>query len=154
MSGISIVWTGEREFAAHLHALTVKMETASRVAVDRSSMVLIREAKRNASGPPRLAKNGTKGARPGEGPGVVTGRLRNSITVIERGPAGRFGWQAKVGPTVIYARRLELGFTGTDSLGRHYNQPPYPFMAPAFKTLMAGEAERIFREAWAAAARA
>ena len=26
--------------------------------------------------------------------------------------------------TMVYARRLEYGFTGTDSLGRSYNQPP------------------------------
>jgi predicted Fe-S protein YdhL (DUF1289 family) len=26
--------------------------------------------------------------------------------------------------TMEYARRLEFGFVGTDSLGRHYNQPP------------------------------
>lgn len=29
--------------------------------------------------------------------------------------------------TMIYARRLEYGFTGTDSLGRAYNQPPRAF---------------------------
>lgn len=29
-------------------------------------------------------------------------------------------------------RRLEFGFTGTDSLGRTYDQPPYPHVGPAF----------------------
>jgi len=27
-------------------------------------------------------------------------------------------------------RRLELGFTGQDSIGRHYDQPPYPHFGP------------------------
>lgn len=31
-----------------------------------------------------------------------------------------------------YARRLEFGFIGVDSLGRHYHQPPYPYMRPAY----------------------
>ena len=40
------------------------------------------------------------------------------------------------------ARRLEYGFTGTDSLGRHYNQPPYPHAGPAFdETIPSIEAE-------------
>jgi hypothetical protein len=31
-----------------------------------------------------------------------------------------------------YARRIEFGFVGTDSLGRHYHQAPEPYMRPAF----------------------
>jgi hypothetical protein len=32
---------------------------------------------------------------------------------------------------VVYAKRIEEGFHGTDSLGRRYNQPAYPFLRPA-----------------------
>jgi hypothetical protein len=32
-----------------------------------------------------------------------------------------------------YARRIEKGFIGVDSLGRHYNQAAQPYMAPAFE---------------------
>jgi hypothetical protein len=32
------------------------------------------------------------------------------------------------GSNVVYAARYELGFTGTDSLGRSYNQAPRPFL--------------------------
>lgn len=31
-----------------------------------------------------------------------------------------------------YARRIEYGFVGADVLGRRYNQPPQPYMRPAF----------------------
>ena len=31
-----------------------------------------------------------------------------------------------------YARRVEYGFAGTDSLGRHYHQAPEPYMRPAW----------------------
>lgn len=62
------------------------------------------------------------------GPNVVTGAYVAS-------------WKMKVvslHPTqvVVYtdhpaARRLELGFNGTDSLGRKYHQPPFPHVRPA-----------------------
>lgn len=76
---------------------------------------LVVQAQRNASGRP--------------GPRVITGQYRAS-------------WQAEVhraGPIVVgevgtrapQARRLEFGFVGVDSLGRHYSQPPYPHLGPA-----------------------
>lgn len=37
---------------------------------------------------------------------------------------------ATIGTNAVQARRLELGFFDTDSLGRTYNQPPYPHMNP------------------------
>ncbi len=39
-----------------------------------------------------------------------------------------------VGPSVgtPYARRIEMGFCGADALGRVYNQPPRPYMRPAY----------------------
>lgn len=41
------------------------------------------------------------------------------------------GFAAIVGTNKPQGRRLEHGFVGTDSLGRHYNQPPFPHVAPA-----------------------
>lgn len=38
---------------------------------------------------------------------------------------------AIVGTNAPQGRRLENGFVGVDSLGRHYNQPPYPHVRPA-----------------------
>lgn len=35
-----------------------------------------------------------------------------------------------VGTDVPYARRIELGFMGTDSLGRTYHQPARPYLRP------------------------
>jgi hypothetical protein len=36
-----------------------------------------------------------------------------------------------IGTDLPYGRRLEFGFTGTDSLGRNYAQPPFPHVQPA-----------------------
>jgi hypothetical protein len=41
------------------------------------------------------------------------------------------GYTTMVGPTTEYGRRVELGFVGRDSLGRNYNQQPYPYFGPA-----------------------
>jgi len=36
-----------------------------------------------------------------------------------------------IGTDVEYARRIELGFAGTDSLGRTFNQAAKPYLRPA-----------------------
>lgn len=41
------------------------------------------------------------------------------------------GSYAVVGTNAPQGRRLEMGFVGTDSLGRRYSQPPYPHFGPA-----------------------
>jgi len=43
------------------------------------------------------------------------------------------GYKMKWGNWVPYARRMELGFIGIDSLGRHYNQSPRAFLFPALE---------------------
>lgn len=47
------------------------------------------------------------------------------VTPIEEA-ANKYGFEPP------YARRIELGFIGTDSLGRHYHQAAEPFVQPAF----------------------
>lgn len=42
-----------------------------------------------------------------------------------------------------YARRIEFGFVGTDSLGRHYHQAAQPYMRPAFENKQAEAAQMI-----------
>lgn len=69
---------------------------------------------------------------------VRTGRLRASITHrVER--AGRV-IRGFIGSNVRYARRIELGFHGTDRRGRTYNQRAYPYLRPA----IAEHAREIF----------
>lgn len=65
----------------------------------------------------------------GEAPKVVSSRLRTSIThrVDDEGDT----IVGRVGTNVPYARRLELGFFGTDSRGRNINQGARPFLRPA-----------------------
>ena len=92
------------EAAAKAHTITVKWTAA-----------LQRQVQLNASGRP--------------GPNAPTGNYRRSInrrTVkLLRSSYG------EVGTNSPQARRLEHGFSGTDSLGRSYDQPAYPHFGPA-----------------------
>jgi len=129
-----VFWFGVNEFVAKLSEFTTAAAAGSRAAVAEAASTLETKAKQNATGRP--------------GPNVVTGTLRRSITHDPITAFGLGGAQTNVGPTVIYGRRIELGFTGADSRGRHYNQPPYPYFVPAFEsTDFAG----IYAKHWAEA---
>lgn len=70
---------------------------------------------------------GNASGRPG--PNVITGAYRNSWQATTRRLP--YGASCTLGTDLPYGRRLEFGFTGTDSIGRHYNQPPFPHVQPA-----------------------
>lgn len=59
---------------------------------------------------------------------VASGALRRSWHTKPEISEGIYG--AKVGPTMVYARRQELGFVGADSLGRIYDEPATPEPGP------------------------
>jgi hypothetical protein len=67
----------------------------------------------------------------GEPPHKVSTRLFQSI-VTKVYTAGSLVI-GLVGSKVIYARRLELGFVGTDRAGRNVQQGPRPYLRPAFR---------------------
>ncbi|OLN21710.1 hypothetical protein BTO30_13485 [Domibacillus antri] len=80
----------------------------------------------------------------GEAPAVLFGQLRNSFAVeFDR---DKKYIQAYVGVRgVPYARRLELGFTGKDSLGRAYNMQPRPYFYVTYEQ-QRNEIKKIMRE--------
>ena len=51
---------------------------------------------------------------------------------------GGGGVTARVFSDAPQARRLEYGFVGVDSLGRHYRQPPFPHVEPAWRKTRPG----------------
>lgn len=59
------------------------------------------------------------------GPNAPTGEYRGEVNVVMEDET------AHVGTNQPQGWRLEKGFFGTDSLGRTYNQPPYPHFGPA-----------------------
>lgn len=63
------------------------------------------------------------------GPRIVTGEY-NSNYVVEVADGGM---AVEAGNTSPQSDRLEYGFVGVDSAGRHYHQPPYPHFRPTLE---------------------
>jgi hypothetical protein len=88
-------------------------------AVDKNKLIVVELAANEY-------KNDVQPALP-----YLTGTLRRSVHVELQASLGTQP-AAVVGTNVAYARRLEYGFVGKDSLGRVYNQPPRPVWRPVF----------------------
>ena len=78
------------------------------------------------------------------GPNVITSRYRASWRVVSRPLAG--GARVEVGTEAPQGRRLEWGFWDmTDSLGRHFFQPPYPHVQPSLEVLLPKLPEQLLK---------
>lgn len=135
-------------FDASIDELKARVNAATRDAVALGGHEIEREAKLgfvgdHARGQPHVG---------GNQPNVVSGSLRRSIKLIPESPfsTGVGQWQVSIAPTLIYGRRIELGFHGADSLGRVYDQPGFPFLKPGFDKALP-ILPRIFRDTWQAA---
>ncbi|MFC8449488.1 HK97 gp10 family phage protein [Kitasatospora sp. NPDC057223] len=122
--------------AARLEAQAEALLPAATAVVTHHAMLLETAIKAAASGRP--------------GPNAPTGDYRRSWTTEVRVTGS--GVEATVGTNKPQAARLEYGFTGADSLGRIYHQPPLPHvgpsvdrLAPGFTAALGQLAERIVR---------
>ncbi|MFD4397204.1 HK97 gp10 family phage protein [Kitasatospora sp. NPDC058478] len=107
------------QLAAALDQAAERIGPAMTRLVRHQATLLRQQIRANASGRP--------------GPNVITGAYRNSWTVEVTAGTGGLA-EATVGTNAPQGRRLEFGFVGSDALGRHYNQPPFPHVAPALAT--------------------
>jgi hypothetical protein len=107
------------EVATRLTGFAIRATLAGRRVVRHHAMLLTTRIKANAN----LPAGGPPGPRniTGDYNASWTTRFADSGAVME----------AIVGTDRPQARRLEYGFVGVDILGRHYNQPAYPHVAPA-----------------------
>ncbi|HEY1180252.1 MAG TPA: hypothetical protein VGF17_29190 [Phytomonospora sp.] len=124
---VSVDVQGAGRLARDLRAGAEHVEPLMRMVVEKSAVDLQGLTQRNASGRP--------------GPNVITGDYRASWRVETLADGG--GQVSRsVGTDRAQARRLEYGFVGPDSLGRVYDQPPYPHHGPAVDAI-----EPVFRDA-------
>jgi hypothetical protein len=140
------------DFNTSIDALIKRVDFATREAVAKGGHVIERLAKSNFEGNHSPGEPHVGGRKPN----TVSGSLRRSITLIPKVPVsqGPGKWMVAVAPTMIYGRRIELGFHGTDSIGRFYGPPanpaPYPYFEPAFDAALP-ILPRIFTDSWAKA---
>jgi len=109
------------QLAARLETAALRIGPAVAHGVEHAAELGRAQIKGHASGRP--------------GPNVITGQYRNSWQVEKRHLP--HGAQCTIGTEEPYGRRLEFGFVGADSLGRVYNQPPFPHVQPALPAMTA-----------------
>lgn len=124
---------GLDEFIGALVRVEGDVDTGSKRGVVRAAAEIEKKAKENASGAP--------------GPEVVRGTLRRGIRHTAAHREKGLEWQTEVGPTVVYSRRIDLGFHGEDALGRVYNQDARPYFTPAWDET-SGRLVQIYFEEW------
>lgn len=115
MADVSIT-TDAGQTAAALHQAANLVSSRVRAVVQHHGVLLQARVKAHAAGRP--------------GPRMVSGDYNRSIGLRIR-PRGANGTEANVGTNRPQGRRLEFGFRGVDSIGRRYDQPPYPHFGPA-----------------------
>jgi len=125
---MAVDWQGE-EYRRTLEARLLKNMTAA-------ALYLAGQAKRKIN---RGNPTGKFPSLPGEPPRKVSARLFQSIT--GRAYRDTTAIVGVFGSNVDYARRLELGFVGTDSRGRSVSQEPRPFLRPT----LAEEIDTVIR---------
>ncbi|WP_328773860.1 DUF6093 family protein [Streptomyces sp. NBC_00286] len=117
------------QLATALTGMGTAVRARTRAITRHHAMLLRVRIQKNASGRP--------------GPNVVTGRYRASWD-LKMAVAGS-QVSAVVFTDAPQQRRLEYGFVGVDRLGRHYQQPPYPHVEPAFRQTQPGFLEAHVR---------
>jgi HK97 gp10 family phage protein len=123
-------FSGAKEFRDALEAVVVAVDETTKAAVASAAHLVQAAAMQRAP--------------------VATGTLRRSLHVEGPKSEGAGAYSAQIGPSVIYARRVELGFSGPDALGRVYDQKAKPYLAPGLDSVQADIAA-LFERQWAAA---
>ena len=75
------------------------------------------------------------------GPNVITGAYRGSIIGVVASAGGLV--RGVIGTNAVQGPRLELGFFGTDSIGRTYAQGPFPHFGPAVGPILSLATESL-----------
>lgn len=122
------------QVAASITARAGRIEDEVLAVNQRYGLLLQTQVRANMSGRSGVIFTPEDGGPSGEvGPRAQTGDLRRSVT--QQVEATPFVISASAASNEPQTRRLELGFLGTDSLGRDYDQPPYPAWRPALLAL-------------------
>lgn len=122
MSAIEVDTSQLRDLSKHLTRAGVRAGARAFRIVSHHGLRLQARVKANAAGRP--------------GPRIQTGDYNRSISLEVGVDAG--APTARVGTDKPQGRRLELGFRGTDRLGRTYNQPPFPHFGPGLDEIEPG----------------
>lgn len=136
--GFKLTIKNRNELIAAIKERGDKIEAAAVYGLSQVAFAVESEAKKNF-GPPHARGMGHQ-PWGGRGPNVVTGALRRSIRTELKARQGFGSYEAKVFPTMIYSRAVELGNPKWKSGAK------YPYLSPAAATVRR-KANKIFTDA-------
>jgi hypothetical protein len=123
-------WAGIDQAIKQTQAIVAKADAAARTIVTKGSAVVEAETKKNFQGSHAKGQPHVGGSQPN----VVSGTARRSITTTRASRTALGIWSATTGPTVVYGRRLELGYPGGGA-GRGLQMTrAFPYFAPGTRT--------------------
>jgi len=153
MDNISIHVKGVSTVEKYLEAQVKRLDAAAQRIVEKGGLIIANNAKGQFKGGGTADENHPN-------PTFRTGNLRNSIKVLEVRREGLGMYSSKTGPTMMYGRRVELGFSGTvngytaSRGGTTYTVGSYsattrafPYMAPGFEKSRA-ELQELYSYEW------
>jgi len=122
--GIVLTVRNPTGFADDLAAMCARVSRGAEFATREGADMLLEAIRSNMNGPlPPKA--------PGADPARRTGNLFGSVRMdVLAGSVGAGRWNYEISVDTVkapYAQRIEFGFRGSDSLGRFYDQPEYPY---------------------------
>lgn len=126
------MWDGVSESDDALDKLEKLMDEAVKLIVARASTKLVAEAQANFQGSHRRGEPHVGGSKPN----IVSGNLRRSIKADQITRFGDADYGTTVAPTMIYGRRVELGFKGSKK---------YPYFMPAVQKV---DMQKIALDTW------
>jgi len=120
-----------KAFEKSLEKIVELTDSAAQQLIYWGGMELIRAAQENfegfhAKGQPRVPNSNNF-------PNVVTGQLRRSISMDSVTRLGVANYAAVVAPRMVYGRRVELGYKGSN--GYPYFTPAYNKVIPALNVM-------------------
>jgi hypothetical protein len=124
VAGLEFIWHGLEDLEKAVTRAGEQAEAAAAANVKVASMTLIKDAQNNFEGSHKKGQPHVGGDKPN----VVTGNLRRSIMADSLNHYGMGIWSTRVGPTMKYGRRVELGLAPTGA---------YPYFGPAAAKLRA-----------------
>lgn len=132
-----------RIFESALKEWQLRQKLAGAAALKESADLLQSETRKALS--LRAHQKGTKTpSAPGQPPAYISGALAESVQI--QGPnAIPGGFEARIGPTIVYARIQELG--GVTGRGHQTRIPARPYLDPTVRENL-DEIALIFYSAW------
>jgi hypothetical protein len=134
---MTVTWNGASVLAKVRAAAAAGVGSGTEIYREEATSLMLNSPRTGRAYKRRGVTHVASGA--GEPPAPDTAYLMRTIETIN----DEKNLKSTVNFGAVYAKRMEYGFVGTDSLGRTYDQAPRPFARPAMENKRAEIANTI-----------